>query len=248
MLTRSFIHLQGVGNTTETRLWRRGATDWDAFLRMRDELGMARGKVDYWGECIEECRERLAGEDSCYFARALAPRDQWRAYPEFRHRILYLDIETTGSGTEDEVTVVGVYDGRELRQYVRGVNLHRFPDEMEECRLLVTFFGSGFDLPVLRRAFPETRFDVLHIDLCHSLKRLGYSGGLKRVETELGIARSEQTAGLSGWDAVRLWEEYRRGSGRSLARLLAYNEEDVVNLERLMQIAYAGLREKTFAP
>jgi uncharacterized protein len=144
--------------------------------------------------------------------------------------------------------VVGVYDGRELRQYVRGVNLHRFPDEMEECRLLVTFFGSGFDLPVLRRAFPETRFDVLHIDLCHSLKRLGYSGGLKRVETELGIARSEQTAGLSGWDAVRLWEEYRRGSGRSLARLLAYNEEDVVNLERLMQIAYAGLREKTFAP
>jgi uncharacterized protein len=248
MLTRSFIHLQGVGKTTETRLWQRGASDWDAFLRMRDELGMARGKVDYWGECIEECRERLAGEDSCYFARALAPRDQWRAYPEFRHRILYLDIETTGSGTEDEVTVVGVYDGRELRQYVRGVNLHRFPDEMEECRLLVTFFGSGFDLPVLRRAFPETRFDVLHIDLCHSLKRLGYSGGLKRVETELGIARSEQTAGLSGWDAVRLWEEYRRGSGRSLARLLAYNEEDVVNLERLMQIAYAGLREKTFAP
>jgi uncharacterized protein YprB with RNaseH-like and TPR domain len=248
MLTRSFIHLQGVGNTTETRLWRRGATDWDAFLRMRDELGMARGKVDFWGECIEECRERLAGEDSRYFARALAPRDQWRAYPEFRHRILYLDIETTGSGTEDEVTVVGVYDGRELRQYVRGVNLHRFPDEMEECRLLVTFFGSGFDLPVLRRAFPETRFDVLHIDLCHSLKRLGYSGGLKRVETELGIARGDQTAGLSGWDAVRLWEEYRRGSGRSLARLLAYNEEDVVNLERLMQIAYDGLREKTFAP
>ena len=45
--------------------------------------------------------------------------------------------------------MVGVYDGRELRQYVRGVNLHRFPEEMELCGLLVTFFGSGFDLPVL---------------------------------------------------------------------------------------------------
>jgi uncharacterized protein len=245
MLTRSFIHLQGVGKTTEARLWQRGATDWDAFLQIRDELGMARGKVAYWGDCIEECRERLASEDSRYFARTLAPRDQWRAYPEFRHRILYLDIETTGAGTEDEVTVVGVYDGRELRQYVRGVNLHRFPDEMEECGLLVTFFGSGFDLPVLRRAFRDTRFDMLHIDLCHALKRLGFSGGLKRVETELGISRSEQTAGLSGWDAVRLWEEYRRGNGHSLARLLAYNEEDVVNLERLMAIAYSGLREKT---
>lgn len=245
MLTRSFIHLQGVGKTTEARLWQRGATDWDAFLQIRDELGMARGKVAYWGDCIEECRERLAGEDSRYFARALAPRDHWRAYPEFRHRVLYLDIETTGTGTEDEVTVVGVYDGRELRQYVRGVNLHRFPDEMEECGLLVTFFGSGFDLPVLRRAFHQTRFDVLHVDLCYALKRLGHSGGLKRVETELGITRSEQTAGLSGWDAVRLWEEYRRGNGHSLARLLAYNEEDVVNLARLMEIAYTGLREKT---
>src|SRR6266566_1292862 len=245
MLTRSFIHLQGVGKTTEARLWQRGATDWDAFLQIRDELGMARGKVAYWGDCLEECRKRLAGEDSRYFARTLAPRDQWRAYPEFRHQILYLDIETTGSGTDDEVTVVGVYDGRELRQYVRGVNLHRFPEEMELCGLLVTFFGSGFDLPVLRRAFRDTRFDVLHIDLCHALKRLGYSGGLKRVETELGISRSEQTAGLSGWDAVRLWEEYCRGNGHSLARLLAYNEEDVVNLERLMAIAYTGLREKT---
>jgi uncharacterized protein YprB with RNaseH-like and TPR domain len=234
-----------VGKTTEARLWQRGATDWDTFLRIRDDLGMARGKVAYWGDCLEECRERLASEDSRYFARTLAPRDQWRAYPEFRRRILYLDIETTGAGTDDEVTVVGVYDGRELRQYVRGVNLHRFPDEMEQCGLLVTFFGSGFDLPVLRRAFRDTRFDVLHIDLCHALKRLGYSGGLKRVETELGISRSEQTAGLSGWDAVRLWEEYRRGNGHSLARLLAYNEEDVVNMERLMAIAYSGLREKT---
>src|SRR5438876_1111705 len=177
MLTRSFIHLQGVGNTTEARLWQRGATDWEAFLKIKDQLGMARGKLDHWCDCIEESRERLASEDSRYFARALAPRDHWRAYPEFRHRILYLDIETTGTGAEDEVTVVGVYDGRELRQYVRGVNLDRFPQEMQRCGLLVTFFGSGFDLPVLRRAIRETRFDLLHIDLCHALKRLGYSGG-----------------------------------------------------------------------
>jgi len=100
MLTRSFIHLQGVGRTTEARLWQRGARDWDAFLQIRDELGMAPGKVAYWGDCIEECQARLAGEDSRYFARTLAPRDQWRAYPEFQHRILYLDIETTGLDPE----------------------------------------------------------------------------------------------------------------------------------------------------
>jgi uncharacterized protein YprB with RNaseH-like and TPR domain len=89
--------------------------------------------------------------------------------------------------------------------------------------------------------------DVLHIDLCYALKRLGYSGGLKQVEAALGIARSQDTAGLSGWDAGRLWYEYRRGNGHSLARLLAYNEADVVNMERLMGLAYAGLRERTLA-
>jgi uncharacterized protein YprB with RNaseH-like and TPR domain len=247
MLTRSFIHLQGVGSTTEARLWQRGATDWEEFLRVRDGLGMSPGKLDYWSGCIEESRRRLAAGDSRYFARSLAPRDQWRAFPEFKDRVLYLDIETTGTGGDDDVTVVGVYDGREMRQYVRGLNLHRFPEEMADCRLLVTFFGSGFDLPVLRRAFPDLRFDVLHIDLCYALKRLGYSGGLKNVETALGISRDKNTAGLSGWDAVRLWYEYRQGNGHSLARLLAYNEADVVNMERLMAIAYEGLRERTLA-
>jgi uncharacterized protein YprB with RNaseH-like and TPR domain len=245
MLTRSFIHLQGVGSTTEARLWQRGAIDWEAFLRLKDGLGMARGKLAYWSDCIQESRGRLEKGDSRYFARTLAPRDQWRAYPEFKERVLYLDIETTGTGVGDEVTVIGVHDGREMRQYVRGINLARFPEEMSSCGLLVTFFGSGFDLPVLRRAFPEVRFDVLHIDLCYALKRLGYSGGLKHVETALGIRRDQGTAGLNGWDAVRLWHEYRRGNGHSLARLLAYNEADVVNMQPLMEIAYAGLREKT---
>jgi uncharacterized protein YprB with RNaseH-like and TPR domain len=244
MLTRSFIHLQGVGNTTEARLWERGATDWDAFLANKDALGMARGKLDYWADCLEECRERLAVGDSRFFARSLAPRDQWRAFPEFKDCALYLDIETTGTGVADTVTVIGVYDGREMRQYVRGVNMHLFPVEMERCGLLVTFFGSGFDLPVLRHAFPQVRFDVLHIDLCYALKRLGYSGGLKHVETALGVGRDASVAGLNGWDAVRLWHEYRQGNGRSLARLLAYNEADVVNMERLMDIAYTGLCTK----
>jgi uncharacterized protein YprB with RNaseH-like and TPR domain len=245
VLTRSFIHLQGIGSTTEARLWERGATDWDAFLTVRHELGMARGKLDFWAEAIHESRTRLAHGDSHYFARALAPRDHWRSFPEFKDRVLYLDIETMGTGIGDDVTVVGVYDGQEMRQYVRGVNLHLFPREMERCGLLVTFFGSGFDLPVLRHAFPGVRFDVLHIDLCYALKRLGFSGGLKRVEAALGIGRDSQVAGLNGWDAVRLWHEYRQGNGRSLARLLAYNEADVVNMERLMDLAYTGLRDKT---
>jgi uncharacterized protein YprB with RNaseH-like and TPR domain len=53
-------------------------------------------------------------------------------------------------------------------------------------------------------------------------------GGLKVVERVLGIPR--RTDGLDGADAMRLWEEWRRGDGRSLRKLLRYNEDDVVNL------------------
>ena len=41
-------------------------------------------------------------------------------------------------------------------------------------------------------------------------------------------------------DAVRLWRAYRRGNAHSedaLRLLHAYNEEDVVNMKRLLEIA-----------
>jgi uncharacterized protein len=38
--------------------------------------------------------------------------------------------------------------------------------------------------------------------------------------------------------AVRLWREYKRGRKSALDTLLAYNIEDVVNLEHLMYSAY----------
>ena len=60
---------------------------------------------------------------------------------------------------------------------------------------------------------------------CH---RHGLYGGLKVVEQVLGIGR--QTDGLTGVDAMRLWEEWRRGRTEALRTLLKYNEDDVVNL------------------
>jgi uncharacterized protein YprB with RNaseH-like and TPR domain len=114
--------------------------------------------------------------------------------------------------------------------------------------MLVTFFGTGFDLPMLSRRFPDLAFDQLHVDLCHALRRLGYRGGLKKVEVDLGLVRAPETRGLSGWDAVRLWREHRAGSREALELLLAYNREDVLNMRELLAIAYNGLREMTMEP
>jgi uncharacterized protein len=247
MLPHTFVHLQGIGYASETRLWESGALDWRLFLEQEESVPMPRARVRRWADEIRESVARLETGDHAFFAARLASRDQWRAWPQFADRTAFLDIETTGATTFEAVTVIGLYDGRQMRQFVRGRNLDEFPDAIRHYSLLATFFGSAFDLPVLRRTFPGVRFDHLHVDLCFLLKRLGYGGGLKRVESQLGIRRGERTRGLDGWDAVRLWNEYRQGNWRSLSLLLEYNEEDVVNLHPLLEFAYREMYSRTRA-
>src|SRR2546428_211550 len=178
-----------------------------------------------------------------YFARNLPARDHWRAWPEFANAIAYLDIETTGlSIGRDAVTVVGVFDGKRRRSFVQGDNLEDLPAAMERAKLLVTFNGSRFDVPFLRKAFPRMALDQIHLDLVHPLRRLGFVGGLKAIESQVGILRSEETTGLGGFDAVRLWHAFDAGDDDALDLLLEYNMEDVVNLEPLAELAYEGLR------
>lgn len=242
MLESSFIHIQGVGPVTERRIWERGLHDWRALLRSPADAGLSPRLTQRVTEVAALSLDRLRCEDHRYFAAALPPREHWRAFPEFAHCVAYLDIETTGMGDDDAVTMIGLYDGSRTRTYVRGEDLHEFAGDVGRYHLLVTFFGGAFDLPFLRRRFPSLTFDQLHIDLCPVLHRLGYKGGLKAVEKQLGISRSAETEGLSGWDAVRLWHEWRRGSREALALLTAYNTEDIVNLEALLELAYPKLR------
>jgi uncharacterized protein YprB with RNaseH-like and TPR domain len=143
--------------------------------------------------------------------------------------------------------MVGLYDGADFKCLINGIDLEEFPSVIARYNVIVTFFGSGFDLPMLKKAFPEVEFDHIHIDLCHTLKRLGFRGGLKKIEKQLGIARGANTDGLNGWDAVRLWREYQSGRESSLDTLVEYNREDVVNLETLAEVAFDRLRGATLA-
>ena len=142
------------------------------------------------------------------------------------------------------MTVVGLYDGQSMRQFVQGFNLQKFPKALAEIDLLVTFNGTQFDLPVLRAYFPELRLPPAHVDLRFLLARLGYKGGLKRIEPRFGIHRPNEVNGMDGYMAVLLWERYQRGDKGALELLLTYNREDVVNLEVLMEAAFRISRER----
>jgi uncharacterized protein YprB with RNaseH-like and TPR domain len=74
--------------------------------------------------------------------------------------------------------------------------------------------------------------------------RLGLAGGLKRIEERLGIGDRTGVEGIHGLDAVRLWQEYRRGSRSALDRLVRYNRADTVNLEPLLVRATTDLERR----
>ena len=69
---------------------------------------------------------------------------------------------------------------------------------------------------------------------------------LKKIERDLGIARSDEIDGVDGFEAVRLWHRYQRGDKKALQTLISYNNADIMNLEPLMALAYERMRERVF--
>jgi uncharacterized protein YprB with RNaseH-like and TPR domain len=236
MLRHTFVHIPGIGVTTERLLWASGVLSWDD---VREPLPAAvpTAKARLLLRHVAE-RQQLLHENPAEFGRHLPVVERWRLFPLFRAKTAYLDIETTGHfGPQTTVTAIALYDGQQVHSYVQGENLARFVEDIGQYEMLVTYNGRAFDVPVLERAF-GIRLRHLHLDLRYILHRLGIKGGLKGCEKQFGLDRAELT-GLDGYAAVLLWQEYQRsGDRRYLETLLAYNIEDTVNLETLMVHAY----------
>jgi hypothetical protein len=248
VLTRTFLHIDGVGATTERSLWAQGCEDWDGFLADPSRYSVGTAGTEAVERAVRKSKSKLEKREHQFFRRALGLAEAWRAWPEFRDSCVYLDIETDGGSSGNSITTIGLYDGKEYVCLIQGQDLENFRDLITRYSMIVTFFGSGFDVPMLSKRFPDVKFDQIHLDLCPTLRRIGLHGGLKKIERELGIDRGEETAGLDGLAAIRLWRAYRmQGNERALRTLIAYNRQDVVNLETLAQYAYDHLRAQVTA-
>lgn len=239
MLEHTFLHLHGVGQKTEELFWQEGIVSWEGLqaASQRMLLPGRRRLCNVEGQ-LARSRENLEQGDARYFTALLSSRDKWRLFAQFRQQTAYLDIETTGLGRDqDHITTISLYDGQRVRCYIWGENLRKFVDDIRDYRVLITFNGECFDLPFIERQF-NIRLDQAHLDLRFILAGLGYRGGLKRCEKQLGIERG-LLEDVDGYTAVLLWQEYRRsGDPRLLETLLAYNVEDTINLELLACLAY----------
>lgn len=244
MLESTFIFLAGVGEFTERRLWEHGVLSWDAFLEAGEVPGISCSRKSLYDRDVAQARDRFAQRDARHFARCLKPRDQWRLFEAFRARTVFLDIETTGTAPDEgDVTMVGLYGGGRMTTLIRNESLtgQRLMEELERYDLIVTFFGSGFDLPFLKAKYPRLPLDQPHFDLCFAARRLGYTGGLKHIEATLGIARHASVQGMDGWEAVRLWHQWQAGDEQALAKLVTYNAADTKNLQPLAEHLYGAM-------
>jgi uncharacterized protein YprB with RNaseH-like and TPR domain len=247
MLRHTFQHIPGLGERKERTLWRRGIYTWDDLLERPQRAGLPPALLSEALAIIRLSEEALRQGNIYFFAQLLPVREHWRLYGEFRDTTAYLDIETGALGNGRQgITVIGLYDGREFRSFVRGQNLHTFEAHLRRYDLLVTFNGKTFDLPYIERDLGIPIYQA-QIDMRVFLHRLGYQGGLKRIERQWGIIREDDVVGLNGFDAVLLWARYRCGDPAALERLIAYNRADVVNLEVLLKRGYDIARDQLWS-
>ena len=245
MIRATFQHLSGLGPGSEARLWGSGIRDWSGLLSAPVLSALPARLRDRIEREIAASERALADRDVAWFGRRLPPGEHWRLFPEFERETAYLDIETTGLSPFDGiVTVASVHARGETRTFLAGEDLEELPAYLRRFPVLVTFNGSRFDVPFLTAVFPALTPPAAHIDLRFLLYRLGISGGLKRIESTLGLGDRTGVEGVDGLGAVRLWHEYRRGDRASLDRLVRYNRADTANLEPLLRLSVDRLSSR----
>lgn len=103
---------------------------------------------------------------------------------------------------------------------------------MTEADAVVTYNGDKFDLPKVNGEFLAAGLPPVQptpsIDLYRTAKQLGYqSSKLQFVSGHLGIGQKVETGGF------KLWADVMKGDAKAWARMLRYNKQDVLLLEKL---------------
>ncbi len=169
MLKNTFCHIPGIGTKSERKLWSRGILCWDDVLSA-GSIEVSKTNHFALKMRVQESIENLDCGNPNFFAKSLQSADQWRIFQDFRDSVAYLDIETNGRpGLESYITTIAMYDGKRLYHYVRDRNLGQFVHDIANYKVVVTYNGKCFDVPVIESFF-RIKMPHAHIDLRYVLK------------------------------------------------------------------------------
>jgi len=245
-LENSFILAPGIGEKTEQKLWKNNVTHWDKVSKANFIGSTRRETLEGF---LKKARKNLKVGNSYFFGDKLPNKSLWRAYRNFEENACFFDIETTGlDKSRNKVTTIAFHRNGETRTLIRGQNLTRenIQREISNSSMLVTFNGKKFDQPFLEHSF-DLDIDTPHLDLMYPCKRIGLSGGLKKIEKQIGIDRD--LGDIDGREAVRLWKKYENKNNEdALDKLVEYNGYDARNLQELAEIIHQRLESRFYRP
>ena len=210
MIRQALRHLHGIGPKRCAQLEAEAITSWDAILTAPAPPGFGPASWLRVQSHARACVDALEAENWEVLIRELQTRDHWRILARHAERASYFDIETDGMEADSVVTLIVCYHRGRLHRFLRGENLDGFLALLEEVDLLVSFNGATFDVPRVESLFHIPAQPCPHVDLRWMCYHLGMTGGLKAIETRMGIRRPSDLEGVGGEEAVWLWHRWDR--------------------------------------
>jgi uncharacterized protein YprB with RNaseH-like and TPR domain len=236
-MDETFQMCKGIGPVTEARLRASGFRNWHSLLSGdANNIPLSALRLGEVRSELAACQEAYDEKNLKFLTSKLPVREHWRILRSYFGQASYFDIETTGLSPADSVVTIVVCKHRgKLYEFVRGENMDDFLELLDEITLLVSFNGNSFDVPRIMNQFHIPELPCPHVDLRWVSYHRGFRGGLKRIEEELGFGRDSDLKGISGDDAVWLWQKWKLGCDKSKELLLRYCRRDVEALELITQ-------------
>ncbi|NCC50185.1 MAG: hypothetical protein EOM20_03115 [Spartobacteria bacterium] len=234
MIRGALHHLPGLGPKRLNEAQRLGVATWEDLVAQMNRLGLGATGQQKIQAAITACDAAIEADDIAYLTRMYHAKDHWRILGHYLERASFFDIETSGLGPGSYITLIACLHRGHLHTFVHGENLDAFLDILDEVELLVSFNGASFDVPQVLSHFHIPGIPCPHIDLRWACYHEQLRGGLKHIETELGIERPPDLVGVDGEEAVWLWDYWRQDGNQSArSKLIRYCCADVLSLNLL---------------
>jgi len=243
ILEQTLCHLNGISPSSEISLRRQGFWSAQQLIIYANNLftpshaERLRSSFERW-----TVAKKLGLVD--ILVNSLPVGHRVRALADYYEEALFLDIETTGLQRNALVTCIATFQAGKAKSFVRGKNFNDFLYEWTRAKIVVTFNGKRFDIPLLQREFNFTTLPA-QIDLMDEARHYGYKGGLKSIEHQINFQRDNNDCS-NGLTAIQLWENYQKNNdATALQTLLQYNTDDTRCLTKLWQILLKKSLENT---
>ena len=253
MIDKVFVHCSGIGPKTDEKLRQFQYNDWQTVLNHPDALPVSGNRKQSLIQGIQQSLEALNEKNLEFLISRFPGYEHWRFLAEFFDQCTFFDIETTGlSCYQDDISVISAFYKQEMYTFVYQDNLDEFLDLVDESTLLVAFNGNSFDVPFIESYFNIPNIGCPYIDLRWIAYHFGFSGGLKNIEKQFDLFRPAGFEDTDGFEAVRLFNHWQKGSDRAKEKLINYCQLDVlasylVALE-LMKLKIPGFKRSSFHP